>query len=330
MSGGMLPYVVSVATMAAIYAVAALGLSLQFGIAGLFNVGCAGFFAAGAYATAIVTGPPYSVGLGGFGLPVVVGLAAAAGVAALLALLVAGMVLRLSGDFLAIASFGFAVALQVTAINASAVTGGPGGLAGIPIPLRAGTGLQGAVLWLGVCLLVAGLAYAVLQTLDTAPWGRTLRAVSEDPEAAAATGKNVARFRIEAFVIGAALTGLAGGLYAHNTGFVSPQDFLPVLTFQFYAMVIVGGAGRHAGALLGTVVVWLLWGGSGQALATVLPVTMQAKAGAIRVIVIATALLAILLLRPSGLLAERVGAGRNRPMSRNNAWTGTGNDGNAG
>jgi branched-chain amino acid transport system permease protein len=307
----MIPYFVSVLTLAAIFGIAALGLNLQFGIAGLFNVGCAGFFAAGAYATAIVTGPHWTQGLGGFGLPVAFGLVAAPALAALLAALVAVLVLRLGGDYLAIATFGLAIVLQVTATNLASITGGPGGLSGIPLPLRDGTGLAGGIAWLAVCLGLAIVAYAVLQRLDTAPWGRALRAVSEDADAAAATGKNVAQFRLQAFVIGAALTGLSGGLYAHNAGFISPQDFLPILTFQLYAMVIVGGVGRHAGALLGTLVVWLLWSGSGQLLATALPPEQQHKAGAIRIIVIASVLLAMLLLRPAGLLPERIG-GRSR------------------
>jgi branched-chain amino acid transport system permease protein len=303
----MIAYFVSVATLAAIFGIAALGLNLQFGVAGLFNVGCAGFFAAGAYATAIVTGPHWSLGLGGFGLPVPLGLIAAPAVAAVLAVLVAVLVLRLGGDYLAIATFGLATVLQVAATNAASVTGGPGGLSGIPLPLRGGARLGGDLAWLAVCLFLAALVYAMLQRLDTAPWGRALRAVSEDVDAAAAAGKNVARFRLQAFVIGAALTGLSGGLYAHNAGFISPQDFLPILTFQLYAMVIVGGLGRHAGALVGTVVVWVLWSGSGQLLAGALSPGEQNKAGAIRVIVISSVLLAILLLRPAGLLPERIG-----------------------
>lgn len=302
----MIAYAVSVATLVSIFAIAALGLNLQFGVARLFNVGCAGFFAAGAYATAIVTGPHWSEGLGGFGLPVPLGVVAGAIVAGLLAMLVAVLVLRLGGDYLAIATFGLATVLQISATNAVAVTGGPGGLSGIPLPLHGNGRLSGDCAWLAVCAGVAVAAFAALQRLDAAPWGRALRAVSEDAEAAAAAGKNVARFRLQAFVIGSALTGLAGGLYAHNAGFISPHDFLPILTFQLYAMVIVGGTGRYSGTLAGTVVVWILWSGSGQLLADMLPPLLQAKAGALRVIVISCALLAILLLRPAGLLPERV------------------------
>ena len=302
----MTAYIVSVATLVSIFAIAALGLNLQFGVARLFNVGCAGFFAAGAYATAIVTGPHWNEGLGGFGLPVPLGLLAAALLAGLFAMLVAVLVLRLGGDYLAIATFGLATVLQISATNAVAITGGPGGLSGIPLPLHGNGTPGGAVAWLAVCLGIALAAFALLQRLDAAPWGRALRAVSEDAEAAAAAGKNVARFRLEAFVIGSALTGLAGGLYAHNAGFVSPHDFLPILTFQLYAMVIVGGTGRYSGTLAGSVVVWVLWSGSGELLAGVLPPLFQAKAGAIRILVIACVLLAILLFRPAGLLPERV------------------------
>lgn len=307
----MIAYVVSVLTLTSIFAIAALGLNLQFGVARLFNVGCAGFFATGAYATAIVTGPRWTEGLGGFGLPVPLGLLAGLAAAALLAAVVAAVVLRLGGDYLAIATFGLAVVLQIAATNAASITGGPGGLSGIPLPFRAGARHGGDVAWLAICLALALLVHALLQRLDAAPWGRALRAVSEDAEAAAAAGKNVARYRLQAFVIGSALTGLSGGLYAHNAGFIGPHDFLPIFTFQLYAMVIVGGTGRHLGTLAGTLVVWVLWSGSGQMLAGLLPPLMQAKAGAIRVIVIACALLAMLLWRPAGLLPERVrGAGR--------------------
>jgi branched-chain amino acid transport system permease protein len=302
----MIAYAVSVAALVSIFAIAALGLNLQFGVGRLFNVGCAGFFAVGAYTTAIITGPGWSVGLGGFGLPVPVGLLAATVLAGLLAMLVAVLVLRLGGDYLAIATFGLGAVLQITATNAAAVTGGPAGLSGIPLPLHGSGRLSGELAWLMVCLAIALAAFALLQRLDAAPWGRALRAVSEDAEAAGAVGKDVARFRMQAFVIGSALTGLSGGLYAHNAGFISPHDFLPILTFQLYAMVIVGGNGRYTGTLLGSLVVWVLWSGSGQMLARALPPDLQAKAGAIRVIVISCTLLAILLLRPAGLLRERV------------------------
>ena len=284
----MTGYLVSLLTMAAIYGVAALGLNLQFGIAGLFNVGCVGFFAVGAYAAALLPGW-------------LSGLLAGTAAAVVLGVLVAGLVLRLRGDTLAIATFGLAVAVQIAAVNLGRVTGGPGGIAGIVRPFGGGAG------WLAVCLGVVVVAWVGLEWLDRGAWGRALRAVSEDDEAAAAAGQNVRLLRLQAFLLGAGLTGLAGGLYAHSTGFISPQDFLPVFTFQLYAMVIIGGSGRHAGALLGALVVWAVWSGSGQVLGGVLPAAWQAKAGGLRVMLIATALLAMLRWRPEGLWPDLVG-----------------------
>jgi branched-chain amino acid transport system permease protein len=304
MTGGFAQYLVSVFTMIAIYSIAALGLNLQFGVAGLFNVGCAAFVAIGAYTSAIVTGPVFTHGLGGFGQALPFGLAAAATVSGMLALVVAVIVLRLDGDYLAIASFGLAAAVQIAAINLGGLTGGPGGLSGIP--LRLGESWPSSA-WLAVCATLAALTFLALRHLDRSTWGRDMRAVSEDPEAAAAAGKHAAAFRLEAFVIGAALMGLSGALYAHTTGFISPQDFLPILTFQLYAMVIVGGTGRHVSAILGTAVVWLIWSTSGQLFAATLPLWAQSSSGAIRVIAIAAALLLTLLLRPTGLLPERIG-----------------------
>jgi branched-chain amino acid transport system permease protein len=100
---------------------------------------------------------------------------------------------------------------------------------------------------------------------------------------------------------------LSGALYAHFTGFISPQDFLPILTFQIYAMVIIGGVGRHAGAVLGAFVVWEIWSVSGILIGSALPSGWQDRVGALRVVLIALCLLLVLLMRPSGLMgAKRV------------------------
>ena len=242
------PYLISVATLVSVYAIAALGLNLQFGVAGLFNVGGTAFIAVGAYTSAIVTGPAYPHGLGGFGLPLAAGLAAAACAGGLTAAAVGVGLLRFRADALAIATFGLAAAVQLAITNLPSLTGGFSGLSGVP--LRAGdSGLN--LGWLALCAGLAAATWFGLRRLDAGPWGRSLRAVSDDPDAAAATGKNVALYRMQAFAAGAALMGLSGALLAHNSGFISPQDFMPVLNFQLYAMVIIGGAGRYHGCAAG-------------------------------------------------------------------------------
>ncbi|MFO0006425.1 MAG: branched-chain amino acid ABC transporter permease, partial [bacterium] len=98
-----------------------------------------------------------------------------------------------------------------------------------------------------------------LERVLSSPWGRVLRAIREDEVAAASLGKRAVSFRLQSFVLGSSLMGLAGALYVSFIGFVSPFDFLPILTFQVWAMLIVGGSGNNRGAMLGALVVWGVW-----------------------------------------------------------------------
>ena len=142
------------------------------------------------------------------------------------------------------------------------------------------------------------------------PWGRVLRAIREDEAAAAALGKNARVYRLQAFVLGGAIMGLAGAMQAHFIGFIAPDNYLSALTFQVWAMLIVGGAGNNRGALLGAVVVWGLWSGSSALIAAVVPAADQARAAALQIVMIGVLLAVILLLRPRGLLGERMTVSR--------------------
>lgn len=293
-------------TFVAVFAVAALGLNLQYGYAGLFNVGVAGFFAIGAYTSAILTGPEWAASLGGFGLPVPIGIAGAGLASALAAFLIGKLVLRLGGDHLAIATFGIGISIQIAATNLPGITNGANGLFGIPRPFRdGGTTASGNLNWLLACLALACVLWWLLARLAATPWGRSLRALREDETAAEGIGKDVRHFRLQAFTIGSALFGVSGALYAHFVGFISPHDFLPILTFQIYAMVIIGGTGSYLGCMLGALIVWVLWSASGAVLGSLLPIDWQDKAGAARIVLIALILLATLRLRPGGLIPER-------------------------
>ena len=138
------------------------------------------------------------------------------------------------------------------------------------------------------------------------PWGRVLRAIREDETAATALGKHAKRFRLEAFVLGAMVMGLGGAVYAHFIGFIAPEDFLPILTFQVWAMLIVGGSGNNRGAVAGAVLVWAIWTSSGALLDALAPPEAQARASALQIVAIGVALAGVLLLRPRGLLGEKV------------------------
>lgn len=308
----VLSYVTFFMCFAVIFAVIVLGLNLQWGYTGLFNVGVAGFVAVGAYTSAILTAPPYADSLGGFGLPIAVGWLGAMLVSGLVALIVGAAALRLRHDYLAITTFGVAVTLQLIALNARWLTGGPFGLQFIPKPFQDtfGTGLAWNAAYLCLSLAVMGAVYVALNRLVGSPWGRVLRAIREDETAAEALGKRAFVFRLQSFVIGCMVMGLGGALYAHFVGFVAPEDFLPILTFQIWTMLIVGGAGNNRGAVLGAFIVWLLWSASGNLLRQIIPQAEQARGAALQIVLIGVILAAMLVWRPRGLIGEAVGKPR--------------------
>ena len=300
-------------TVAASYALICLGLNVQWGQTGLFNVGIAAFVGVGAYASAILTTPGTAGRIGGFGLAMPLGWLAAMGAGAVLALGVGLLTIRMRADYLAITTFGIAVALQLVFQNAEALTGGAFGIGFIPRPFA---GLRSRALAFGLAnlaLMVALLVvvYAVLQRLGQSPWGRALRAVREDEVAAQALGKRPVALRLQAFVLGGAIMALAGAAQAHFIGFVAPSNFLPMMTFQVWAMLIVGGSGNNRGAILGAVLVWAIWALSGSLIAEIFPPGQQARAASLQIVVIGVMLCAILLARPQGILPERRAVSRH-------------------
>lgn len=292
---------------ALIYALITLGLNLQWGLTGLFNVGIAGFVAIGAYASAILTTPDAPDRIGGFGWPIVLGWLAAALITAVAAGFTGYATLRLKADYLAITTFGVAVVVQLVALNAQGLTGGPFGVAFIPRPF--GNLQAEPVLFnfanLGVIAAVTLAVYLALERLARSPWGRVLRALREDERAAIALGKSAQSYRIQAFAVGGAVMGLAGAVQAHFIGFIAPDTYLPTLTFQVWAMLMVGGSGSNRGAILGSIVVWAIWVGSGTLTAAMVPGDWQARASSLRIVSIGVMLCLILLWRPQGFFGRR-------------------------
>ncbi len=305
---GISAYLVFFLIQALIYAVVCLGLNLQWGYTGLFNIGVSGFFLVGAYTFAILCGPPYGTHLGGFGLPFVVGLAGALLTAGLSAFIIGIPTLRLHEDYLAIITIGIGLIFQLIALNASALTGGSQGATSIPRLLpnlfQSQIGRDGLMLAFMVMLVL--VIYSALEAIVRSPWGRVLKAIREDEIAAASLGKNPFSFRLQSFVIGSAIMGLGGALYASFIGFVSPEDFLPVFTFQIWTMLIVGGSGNNKGAILGAVLMWAVWTLSGSTVQALLPVQLQVKGGAAQIILIGLVLMLTLIFRPRGLIGEEV------------------------
>lgn len=292
---------------ALIFGLITLGLNLQWGLTGLFNVGIAGFVAIGAYASAILTSPDVPDRIGGFGWPIMAGWLAAMLIAGAAAAFTGYATLRLKADYLAITTFGVAVVVQLTALNAQMLTGGPFGVAFIPRPFASVQ--DQPVLFnfanLGVVVAVTLATFLALQRLSKSPWGRVLRALREDERAAIALGKSAQAYRIQAFAVGGAIMGLAGAVQAHFIGFIAPDNYLPILTFQVWAMLMVGGSGSNWGAVLGAVVVWAIWVASGTLVASVVPGDWQARAASLQIVAIGVMLCLILLWRPQGFFGPR-------------------------
>lgn len=305
---GLVSYLVFFSTVAAILSIAVLGLNLQWGNTGLFNGGVVAFFGAGAYGTLILGSAAQPDQMGGFALPYLLALLGGMIAAGLLAWLVGVLTLRLRHDYLAIATFGVAVAFENLVRNAEWLAGGAKGLRGFTRPLQdqLGAGLLYNSLFLTFVLGLLVLTYLFLEHLIRSPYGRLLRAIREDEVAAQSLGKRPSRIRLVSFVTGSVIMGLAGGLYATFYAFISPQDVLPILTFQLWAMLIVGGAGNNRGAVAGAFLIWGAWTASGWALSRFAPVDVQLYTGSIQFILIGFVIVGMLLWRPQGLFPEKL------------------------
>ncbi|XWN34044.1 MAG: branched-chain amino acid ABC transporter permease [Devosia sp.] len=305
---GLLGFGVFFLTTVSIYAVLTLGLNIQWGLTGQINIGIAGFFAIGAYVSALVTAAGNPAHVGGFELPAIVGAILATAAAALAAALIGAITVNLRTDYLAIATIGIAEIIRFVLQNESWLTNGVRGIADIPRPIYEGSGSN--LIFLAIALISVAIVYWLAERARVSPWGRVLRAIRDNEPATEAAGKNVAGFRLQAFVFGSAVMGFAGALYAHFIGFISPEAFDPLFaTFLVWAMLIVGGSGNNLGAVLGALVVWIIWSGS-ELLTGLLPAEYATQASAARVLLVGVLIQVVLLSRPEGLLPEPKSGGK--------------------
>ncbi|MGA1174921.1 MAG: branched-chain amino acid ABC transporter permease [bacterium] len=305
---GLISYLVFFATVASIIGIAVLGLNLQWGNTGLFNGGVAAFFGAGAYGLILLGGTEQADHIGGFELFYPVALVGGILLSGLIAWVVGILTIRLRRDYLAIATFGVAVAFENLMRNAEWLSGGAKGMRGFERPLEdsiADPFVFNIIFFCFSVLVLLGV-YLFLEKLIRSPFGRLLRAIREDEVAAQSLGKAPNQVRLTAFVVGSMIMGLAGGLYATFYAFVSPQDVLPTLTFQIWAMLIVGGSGNNQGGILGAFLIWAAWTASGWMLSKFAPVEAQLYTGTLQYIMIGMIIVGMLLWRPQGLLPEKL------------------------
>jgi branched-chain amino acid transport system permease protein len=239
-------YVVHVATLALIYCVFALGLQLLTGYAGQLSLGQAAFFGVGAYASALLAIDLH--------LPFWITAPIAAVVAALLGACLAPLT-RLRGHYLAVATLGFGEIVYLVLVNWADVTRGPFGLLNIPPPAIGGLVAATPYQYYYLALAIAVGAYALVARLsdDGTRFGRGLRAIRQNELAAVAVGVSPTRYKVQAFVLSAALAGLAGSLYAHFVGYINPTEFRLDTSILVLLMIVVGGLGRTGGAVLGAI-----------------------------------------------------------------------------
>jgi neutral amino acid transport system permease protein len=303
---------------AAIYALAAVGLNVQFGYAGLLNFGQVGFMLVGAYGVA--------VSVATFGWSLWAGLLVGILCAVVLALILGIPTLRLRGDYLAIATIGAGEVLRYFYRSSylEPLTGGVFGLRQFANPFfdanpfppgRYGVGpvtFDARSLWvMTVGWTMVLLACVLVALLIHSPWGRVLRSVREDELAARSLGKNVYGFKIQALVLGGVFGALAGALLAVNVQSVQPDSYNPVVTFYLYTIVILGGASRVMGPVLGSIVFWFLVTfldsflrqatSSGLIPTSVLE---PGDVGAVRFAFVGLALILLMVYRPAGMIGN--------------------------
>jgi neutral amino acid transport system permease protein len=151
---------------------------------------------------------------------------------------------------------------------------------------------------------VLTLVYWRLEVSLKAPWGRVLKSIREDEEVTKALGKNVFWYKLQSLMLGGAIAGIAGAFYAWNLTFINPDGFIPLITFQAWIIVVLGGSGNNAGTLLGAVIYWLYFTVTRFALPAIVPLD-DARLGALRVMIIGLLLIILMMVRPQGILGKK-------------------------
>jgi neutral amino acid transport system permease protein len=302
---------------AAVYALAAIGLNVHYGYTGLLNFGQVGFMLVGAYGLGV------SVSV--YGLPLWAGFIIGMLAAVALALLLGLPTLRLRADYLAIATIAAAEILRFL-IRSRPATDVTGGTFGIPSQ-AGGSGFAGAwyalnpipsgtygiwriqynqrqlwamVLAWGLVALVTWLVWALMRS----PWGRVVRSIREDEDAARALGKNVFAYKMQSLILGGVFGGLAGMAMVMQQAGMTPDQFLPQITFFAYVVLLLGGAATVTGPILGAVVFWFLYSATSSFLRGSDMFT-SSQGGALVLMLVGALLMALMAFRPQGILGNK-------------------------
>ena len=239
-------FTLHILSLIAIASIAAMGLQVLLGYSGQLSIGQAAFYGIGAYTSALLTarlGVPFPLAL--------IGAGAAAAIASLLMV----PITRLTGAYLAVATLGFSIIVFLFIQNEEWLTGGSYGFIGIPRAELFGYALRDSMWTYYLNVGVAAVVYFTFARIEGSRFGRAINAIRQDADAARASGIRVTLLKSECFVIAAFVAGLAGSLYAHEVRYLAPNDFTFWKSIEILIMVVIGGVGSLAGAILGAAVV---------------------------------------------------------------------------
>lgn len=289
----MTAYLIAVLIIVLVYLLLSLGLTLQFGLTGLINFGLVGFFAIGAYVSALLAMK---------GVPLPLSFLAASLVAGASAWPIGWVAARLREDYFAIVTLGFSESVRLVIVNEAWLTNGVRGITGVP-EMFATFGKAAPLATVVTLLLINAAVVVILHHVAKSPFGRALEAVRDDETAFSALGKSPDRFKTEVLILGSALAGLAGAFYGHYVTYLVPDQFVPLTTFYVWMAIIIGGVGRVSGAIVGTVLLMGLLEGS-RFLRDLIPAIPDTEMASVRIGAVGLLLILFLLYRPQGLLGD--------------------------
>jgi branched-chain amino acid transport system permease protein len=292
----MTAYLVAVGIVALIYMLLTIGLNLQYGYTGLINFGVVAFFAIGAYTSALLTLHGWWLGPA-FVVATILG--------ALVAYPIGLLSLRLSDEYLAVVTLGFSEVVRIVIQQEEWLTKGVQGLPGIRRMFAfMGVGGYADVAILGVLVACNMAAIGLMLHLVRSPYGRLIQAIRDDEIAVEAMGKDPRRLKVQVFMLGAGIAGLAGAFYAHFITYLSPDQFLPLVTFYVWIAMIIGGTGRTTGAVAGSLLLLVFLEGSRFARDFV-PGVSEVQMASVRLALVGLALILFTLYRPQGMMGSR-------------------------
>jgi len=307
----------SIGLQTVVFALAAIGLNVHFGYTGLLNFGQSGFLAVAAYGLAVTVAT--------FDLPMWLGILIGLAGAVVLALLLGIPTLRLRADYLAIVTIAAAeiIRLTVRSVTFESTFGGSDGRQAFaggfydlnPYPVReyniGNFGFNERQMWiLTVGWILVALSCLVVYLLMRSPWGRVLKAIREDEDAVRSLGKNVYAYKMQSLIIGGVLGCLGGFVYALGQASIQPDIFGTDTTFFAYTILILGGAARVGGPVVGAMIFWVILSLSDNILneaidAGYISFINNTQVGQVRFMLVGLVLMLLMIFRPQGIFGDR-------------------------